>query len=90
MNLDQELKLKEQLEQLHSFPDLYYFKFIIPSSEEKLKEVLSHFSENAEVKSRTSKNGKYTSISIKEVMMSAQKVVDRYRELNNIEGLMSL
>ncbi len=90
MNEAQEKKLREQLEGLHDFPDLYLFKFIIPSSNKTMAEVLAHFSDKAQVTHRSSSNGKYTSISVKEVMMSADAVIDRYKELNGIEGLMSL
>ncbi len=90
MTQEQEAKLREQLDGLHQFPDVYLFKFIVPNEEQKKQDVLKHFSEKAITTLKESKKGNYVSISIKEVMMSIDAVVDRYKELQNIEGLISL
>ncbi|MGB0165266.1 MAG: DUF493 family protein [Luteibaculum sp.] len=90
MTQEQEAKLRDQLDQLHDFPDVYLFKFIIPTDDDKKNLVLSKFSKNAEIKIKSSRKGNYESISIKEVMMSIDAVIDRYKSLGQIEGLISL
>lgn len=85
------LKLKEQLEEGFEWPSLYMFKFIIPADNEKLAQVESLFdSEEAQITTRQSKNGNFVSISVKEMMMSPQKVIDRYLEAEEIGGVIAL
>ena len=39
---------------------------------------------------RTSKKGNYVSVTAKEMMMSADKVIERYKDAAKIEGIISL
>lgn len=83
-------KLKLSLEQ-EEFPRLYFFKFIIPNEDEKLEALKSKFdSENAEISLNYSKSQKYVSISIKEVMFSADQIIEAYKSVGEIEGVISL
>ncbi|MCB0479235.1 MAG: DUF493 family protein [Crocinitomicaceae bacterium] len=83
-------KLKDSLE-LEEYPLLYYFKFIIPNEEEKLNHLKSKFSaEGADISLNYSKSEKYVSVRIKEVMMSAQQIIDAYISVGEIEGVISL
>lgn len=79
-------KLKIQLEQIN-WPEVYMFKFIVPA--DKVKEVKPLFQEG-EMSTRSSKNGNYISVSIKMVMFSADHVLDRYRSVSHIKGLIAL
>lgn len=90
MNIEQEIKLRAQLAELHKFPDVYLFKFIVPNEPGKKEEVLEFFSEKADVSTKKSRNGKYMAISIKEVMISVDAVMQRYHDLKSVKGLMSL
>lgn len=90
MNVEQELKLRMQLDKMHNWPDVYMFKFVLPKDQAKIDELLSHFTEKADITQRESSTGKYISVTIKEVMLSTDAVVERYRSINNIEGLLSL
>ncbi len=90
MNVEQEIKLRAQLDKIHTWPDVYMFKFVLPKDKSKLDELLSFFTEKAAISTRDSSTGKYTAVTIKEVMLSTDAVVDRYRSITNIEGLMSL
>ena len=90
MNVEQELKLRMQLDTMHKWPDVYMFKFVLPKDEAKIAELLSKFTEKAEVLQRDSAKGNYVSVTIKEVMFSTDSVIDRYKSISNIEGLLSL
>ena len=86
-------KLKSQLEELTVFPTIYLYKFIVPTKENdnKVKEVSNQFNNlGATIKTHKSKNGKYTSLSIQVKMKSADAVIDKYKEVTEIEGIISL
>ena len=82
-------KLREQLEQ-QSWPRLYLFKFIAPSDNHKIALITEMFNEVSDINIRPSSKGKYTSISIKEVMTSADKVIEIYEEAAKIKGVIIL
>lgn len=90
MNVEQELKLRMQLDKMHSWPDVYMFKFVLPKDEQKVADLMSHFTNKAEVVTRDSAKGNYVSITIKEVMFSTDSVIERYKSIKSIEGLLSL
>tara|TARA_R110002049_G_scaffold270056_4_gene447054 strand:- start:984 stop:1253 length:270 start_codon:yes stop_codon:yes gene_type:complete len=84
------IALKEKLEKGFSWPSVYLFKFIIPANNQKVALVEKEFGDTAQITSRESKNGKYISISIKEVMINPDEVIKKYQSLDSIEGIMSL
>jgi len=86
MSSDPFERLKERLEK-EKWPRLYMFKFIVPP--EKLEEVKALFGP-AKMTYRESRNGNYISITGKEVMLNAERVIDRYRKAAKIEGCISL
>lgn len=81
--------LKVQLEQLE-WPALYLFKFIIPNENEKLAQVSALFDENANISYHNSSNGHYVSISVREVMLSVDSIIEVYDKASKIEGIISL
>jgi uncharacterized protein len=86
-------KLKSQLEDMTVFPSLYLYKFIVPTMENdyKVKEVSDKFNNiGATIKTKKSKNGKYTSLSIEVKMNSADAIINKYKEVTVIEGIISL
>lgn len=84
-------RIKSALDQNHSWPSVYMFKFIVPSNNEKIAQVEALFnSKTAEIKMNQSKTGKFTSVTAKEVMTSADAVLEYYKEAAKIEGLISL
>jgi len=84
-------RLKKQLEEDTVWPAPYLFKFIVPSSLEKIAEISAIFDNNdAEIQTRDSAKGTYTSVSIKATMASADAVVEKYLEVSNVEGVISL
>lgn len=85
------LSLKAALEQVHEWPSMYLFKFIVPSENQKVAQLEALFnSETAEIRLRQSKNGKYTSVSAREVMTSSDEIIALYEEAYKIEGVISL
>jgi hypothetical protein len=82
-------KLKEQL-MLQEWPNVYFFKFIVPSDSEKLALVTGFFDTNAEITMHPSKTGKYTSISAKTVMMDVDSIIELYERAAAIPGVISL
>ena len=85
------IRLKSQLEGDTSWPALYLYKFIVPASLEKIAEIEAIFNgTNAEISTRESSKGTYTSLSIKVKMDSPDAVIQKYKEVSKIEGVISL
>ena len=97
-------KFKERLDDVQKFPADYLFKFIYPTSEEtmntislcqemdkKVKKIKEIFAgTNAEYEYKASANRKYTSISIKLYIIDADTVINYYKEVSKIEGVIML
>ncbi len=79
---------KQLLEQ--EWPAVYFFKFISPSDPETLAKVTALFEDQGTLSLRPSKNGNFISVSVKEVMMSADDVIDVYVKAAQIKGVISL
>lgn len=85
------LKFKKKLEDTHSFPTDYIFKYIVPSEQSAIAGVYSIFeNSNGSISTRDSKNGKYTSITIKVPVNDADDVIIYYRQAAAINGIMML
>jgi len=84
-------KLKNSLEETTSFPTNYMFKFIIPTDQEKFKQIENMFNKlGAVIKSKESKNGKFTSLTILVDMNSPDEIINKYKEVGTVEGVISL
>ena len=90
MEKDSYADLKEQLEKDFSWPSVYLFKFIIPADNEKLAKTQSLFGAEAEISIKESSKGNYISLSARELMLSADEVIAKYKQAGEIEGLMAL
>jgi putative lipoic acid-binding regulatory protein len=83
-------KLKEQLD-LMEWPNLYMYKFIIPNENEKLAQVTALFDyESAEISYHESGKGNYVSVSVKEVAVSVEQIIEKYQKASEIKGVISL
>jgi hypothetical protein len=90
MNTDDQFdKLREQLNKEVNWPLVYMFKFIIPAENKKIALVESKFSDEAVITQKESTNGKYISITVKEVMLTADSIIEKYKEMDGIDGLMA-
>ncbi len=91
MNEEDFERIHKTIDVNHSWPSVFLFKFIVPSDNEKIAKVEALFnSKTSEIRLRQSKNGNYTSISAREVMTSADAVMQCYRSAAEIEGLIAL
>lgn len=84
-------RLRSQLEEDTQWPSLYLYKFIVPAELEKIAEVRAVFDgSDAEIATRDSKKGNYTSVSVKVTMDSPEEVIEKYLEVSKVEGVISL
>ncbi|GGW26608.1 DUF493 family protein [Arenibacter certesii] len=84
-------RLKEQLSSVSKWPSNYLYKFIVPTNELKIKEIEDCFNNTgAVIESKTSKNAKYTSLSITVNLNNPDEVIEKYKEVGKIEGVISL
>ena len=85
-------KLKSQLLDTTTWPSIYLFKFIVPTTSHKIKGVEDIFDNmGAVINTRKSKKGNYTSVSVNVKMQDPDAVIDKYKEVGEkIEGVISL
>lgn len=85
-------KLKGQLEDTSDWPSLYLYKFIVLSNQEKIQQIEQVFSNTgAVITTKKSKNGKYTSVSVKVRMKDPDAVIEKYQTIGNtVEGVIPL
>lgn len=81
--------LREKLE-MEDWPNLYLFKFILPSDNEKIARVTGLFDDGADIVMRPSKEGNYISISVKEMMFDVDSIIEIYEKSALIKGVMVL
>lgn len=83
--------LKEKLDANYEFPQDYLFKFIIENDGNKLAEIYKIFDgEHHTLGNRESKNGKYISVNINAFVLDSDHVIDIYKKVGVIEGVMML
>ena len=83
-------KIRESLEQVHDWPGIYMFKFILPTKSDKHEELFNVFPEDVVITRKLSRNEKYTSFTIKEVILNSQEVLNRYAAAYKIDGIVAL
>ncbi|MHC5309436.1 DUF493 family protein [Myroides sp. LJL116] len=84
-------RLQDELEKDMTWPGAYLFKFIVPGDPKNLALIEEVFDNtDAQIQTRNSSNGKFTSVSIKVTMDSSQQIIDKYIAVSPIEGLISL
>jgi uncharacterized protein len=80
-------KLKEQM----SFPSEYIFKFIVPNEPEKVNHIYALFDQQtAIITHRLSKTERFFSFTIKELMLDAESIIEKYKLAKSVEGIISL
>ncbi len=80
-------KFRELLEQNHQWPDFYTFKFIVKS--EQHHQVIALL-EGHEIQIRESDKGTWISITSRLFISSTDQVLEVYRVVAQIPGVMSL
>ncbi len=80
-------EFKAKLEAEHDFPGSYVFKFIVPIAREKqLQDLLPP----GKLSKRSSKNNKYTSITLIAQIKTSDQVIAVYQEVHKIQGIIAL
>jgi putative lipoic acid-binding regulatory protein len=76
-----------KLDEHHSWPTVYIFKFIVPKGKEtELKNLFPQHTSTDKV----STQGNYVSVTFKMMMHSSDAVIEVYERVSSIEGLISL
>lgn len=84
-------RLKEQLLENGNWPSNYLYKFIVPTDEEKISDITKIFDNTgAVIESKQSKKGTYTSLSITVNLKNPDAVIEKYKEVGHVEGVISL
>lgn len=78
---------KEKLDNIHAWPSLYMFKFIVPVGKEE--EIEQLFPKN-EVKTKHSRQGNYISLTAKLMINSSEEVINIYKKANEVQGVIAL
>jgi len=82
---------KAKLEEGHTFPTDYMFKFIVTSDKKNLAKLYTIFeTANASFSLKDSRTGKYTSVTIKTPVNDADDIIIYYRQVAAIEGVVML
>jgi len=78
---------KAKLEDTHSFPVLYMYKFIVEESkQDEVKELFP----GHDIKTKASSKGKYISVTVQSMMGSSDAIIDIYLRASKIEGIIAL
>ncbi|MFY0591579.1 DUF493 domain-containing protein [Roseivirga sp.] len=80
-------EFKKKLDDIHAFPTVYMFKFIV--TEDKTGEVDKLFP-NTSLNYKPSSKGKYVSVTASVTMPSSDRVIEIYKEAKKIEGIIAL
>ena len=84
-------RLKAQLEENFSWPSTYLYKFIVPSDPEKITAIKDIFANSgADLQTKESSKGTFTSVSVKVRMKSPDAVIEKYLEVSKVDGVISL
>ncbi|MGO1585828.1 DUF493 family protein [Mesonia sp.] len=84
--------LKVKLAETAEWPSEYLYKFIVPSSNEKIAEVENIFDNmGAVITTKESSKGTYTSVSVSVKMKSPEAVIEKYIKVGEkVDGVISL
>ncbi|MEL6305042.1 MAG: DUF493 family protein [Bacteroidota bacterium] len=84
-------RLKEQLLEDTTWPSNYLYKFIVPTNQDKIDSITRIFDNTgAVIDSKKSKKGTYTSVSINVNLADPDAVIEKYKAVSEIEGVISL
>lgn len=90
MDSERLARLRQHLDEVHTWPSMFMYKFVLPNDEKRVAELKQIFGESAEFSAKLSRKGNYTSITVKEMMLNADSIFDRYTAASKIEGIISL
>lgn len=79
---------QQRLNETHSWPCTYMFKFIVP--EAKSEQIMDLFESKDEIYTRHSRNGKYVCVTAKCQVHSSEEVMAVYEAAAQVKGVLSL
>ena len=82
------LSFKKLLDNQYDWPTRYTFKFIVPC--DKVKNIKDLLGDGFEVLERPSRSGKYISCIVHRNISSSDEVVEVYKAISTVEGVISL
>lgn len=80
--------LRQKLDQHYAWPALYIFKFIVPANRQA--ELRDMFPRHVTSTEKQSEKGNYISLTYQMMMPSSEAVIDVYRRVSVIEGIVAL
>lgn len=84
-------RLKEQLAETTVWPSNYLYKFIVLTESDNIDQINKIFDfTGAVITSKKSKKGKYTSVSVTVNLKNPEEVIEKYKEVGALEGVISL
>jgi hypothetical protein len=83
-------KLRDLLEQNKIWPKMYMFKFVVPNSQGKVDRVKSILQPLGDLSFKNTANLKFVSVTCTAVMPNAVAVIEVYREVSVVEGVLAL
>lgn len=83
-------RFRQKLVESMTFPSVYMFKFIITSEHRNIALVENLFGAEADIHTKESGKGKYTSVTAKQVVMHVDEIIDVYKKALTIKGVMFL
>ena len=83
-------QLRKQLNETHTWPCVFKFKFIMPARPENEASLRAIFGQKATFQVRDSKNGNYRAVTIDEEVHGPDDIFARYEAASTIPGILSL
>ncbi len=83
-------RFRQKLLESMTFPSVYMFKLIVPSEHRNIALAESLFESDADLHTKESGKGRYTSITVKQVVMNVDEIIDVYKKASTIQGIMFL
>ena len=84
-------KLKKTLDDTTTYPSKYLYKFIVPNDKLKIEKIYKIFNfEGAVINTKSSKTGKFISLSILVKVNDSEIIIEKYKQTDEIKGIISL
>ncbi len=83
-------QLRKQLNETHTWPCVFKFKFIVPAKAENEAALRAIFGQKASFQIRESKNGNYRAVTVDEQVSGPEDIFARYEAASSIPGILSL
>lgn len=84
--------LKNKIEASQKFPSVYMFKFILSSDNQKIAQIEALFdnTDNPDISIRPSSRGRYVSITIKQMVQNVEYIINIYKQVAKIPGVIMM